>query len=66
MLVLDIKEYNVTLDSSISKLTVDATSPNPDLAIYAVYRKIGSQVGNAIDGGFTNYITEKGFSSEEE
>ena len=32
----DIKEYNVTLDSSISKLTVDATSPNPDLAIYGL------------------------------
>ena len=32
----DIKEYNVTLDSSVSKLTVDATSPNPDLAIYGL------------------------------
>ena len=32
----DIKEYNVTLDSSVSKLTVDATSHNPDLAIYGL------------------------------
>lgn len=52
-------DYDIMQDQ-ISK------SDNQDLAIYAVYRKIGSKVGNAIDGGFTNYITEKGFSSEEE
>ena len=52
-------DYDIMQDQ-ISK------SDNPDLAIYAVYRKIGSKVGNAIDGGFTNYITEQGFSSEEE
>ena len=32
----DIKEYNVTLDSSVSKLTVDATSSNPDIAIFGL------------------------------
>ena len=32
----DTKEYNVTLDSSVSQLTVDATSSNPDIAIYGL------------------------------